>query len=201
MEIRTRFAPSPTGDLHLGGARTALFNWLFAQKEGGSFLLRIENTFDVEQYVFENLPMDVLKKNFLDIMKSGYSVSFFTHWLDRNINQIWIKSKSGDFLNLNNSFFGDSPAKRDLHPIKTNSAINCTPQMGISGPWHERLPHFKMNFTPTRINVFNFFAVKFYDDVPGFDAGLSRRATSTCACNLQPVHFRGVIRNNAGISI
>ena len=111
--------------------------------------LRIENTFDVEQYVFENLPMDVLKKNFLDIMKSGYSVSFFTHWLDRNINQIWIKSKSGDFLNLKNSFFGASPANRDLHPIKTNSAINCTPQMGISGPWHERLPHFKMNFTPS----------------------------------------------------
>ena len=44
MEIRTRFAPSPTGDLHLGGARTALFNYLFAKKMKGKFLLRIEDT-------------------------------------------------------------------------------------------------------------------------------------------------------------
>ncbi|MCH1510368.1 MAG: glutamate--tRNA ligase [Akkermansiaceae bacterium] len=42
--VRTRFAPSPTGYLHLGGARTALFNWLFAQKHGGSFILRVEDT-------------------------------------------------------------------------------------------------------------------------------------------------------------
>src|SRR5438270_26368 len=44
MPIRVRFAPSPTGYLHVGGARTALFNWLFARKEGGRFLLRIEDT-------------------------------------------------------------------------------------------------------------------------------------------------------------
>ena len=42
--VRTRFAPSPTGYLHLGGARTALFNWLFAKKHGGSFILRVEDT-------------------------------------------------------------------------------------------------------------------------------------------------------------
>jgi glutamyl-tRNA synthetase len=44
MTIRVRFAPSPTGYLHVGGARTALFNWLFARREGGRFLLRIEDT-------------------------------------------------------------------------------------------------------------------------------------------------------------
>ena len=44
MEIRTRFAPSPTGDLHIGGARTALFNYLFAKSMNGKFLLRIEDT-------------------------------------------------------------------------------------------------------------------------------------------------------------
>ena len=42
-EIRARFAPSPTGFLHVGGARTALFNWLFARHHGGKFLLRIED--------------------------------------------------------------------------------------------------------------------------------------------------------------
>ncbi|HEX16251.1 MAG TPA: glutamate--tRNA ligase, partial [Deltaproteobacteria bacterium] len=43
-EVRTRFAPSPTGYLHVGGARTALFNWLFARHHGGKFILRIEDT-------------------------------------------------------------------------------------------------------------------------------------------------------------
>lgn len=43
-EIITRFAPSPTGHLHIGGARTALFNWLLARKTGGRFVLRIEDT-------------------------------------------------------------------------------------------------------------------------------------------------------------
>ncbi|MBL8152393.1 MAG: glutamate--tRNA ligase [Blastocatellia bacterium] len=47
-EIRVRFAPSPTGYLHVGGARTALFNWLFARKVGGKFILRIEDT-DLER--------------------------------------------------------------------------------------------------------------------------------------------------------
>ena len=46
--VRVRFAPSPTGYLHLGGARTALFNWLFARKHGGVFILRIEDT-DVQR--------------------------------------------------------------------------------------------------------------------------------------------------------
>ncbi|RLA99517.1 MAG: glutamate--tRNA ligase, partial [Deltaproteobacteria bacterium] len=44
MKPRVRFAPSPTGLLHVGNARTALYNWLFAQREGGTFLLRIEDT-------------------------------------------------------------------------------------------------------------------------------------------------------------
>ena len=44
MTMRTRFAPSPTGFLHIGGARTALFNWLLANRHGGVFVLRIEDT-------------------------------------------------------------------------------------------------------------------------------------------------------------
>ena len=43
-KIRVRFAPSPTGYLHIGGVRTALFNWLFARHEGGTFIVRIEDT-------------------------------------------------------------------------------------------------------------------------------------------------------------
>src|SRR3990170_5946581 len=52
--VRVRFAPSPTGPLHVGGARTALFNWLFARSQGGVFVLRIEDT-DQLRSTYENL--------------------------------------------------------------------------------------------------------------------------------------------------
>ncbi|HEX3721589.1 MAG TPA: glutamate--tRNA ligase family protein, partial [Nitrolancea sp.] len=52
--IRVRMAPSPTGDLHVGGARTALFTWLFARHHGGDFLLRIEDT-DRKRFVDESM--------------------------------------------------------------------------------------------------------------------------------------------------
>ena len=51
--VRTRFAPSPTGHLHVGGARTAIFNWLFARHHGGTFILRIEDT-DAERSTRES---------------------------------------------------------------------------------------------------------------------------------------------------
>ena len=53
QQVRVRFAPSPTGYLHVGGARTALFNWLYARKTGGKFILRIEDT-DVERSTQES---------------------------------------------------------------------------------------------------------------------------------------------------
>lgn len=52
-DIRVRFAPSPTGNLHVGGARTALFNWLYARKLGGTFVLRVEDT-DTERSTRES---------------------------------------------------------------------------------------------------------------------------------------------------
>src|SRR5205823_2348592 len=54
MTVRTRFAPSPTGYLHIGGVRTALFNWLYARKHGGQFILRIDDT-DAQRNVAESL--------------------------------------------------------------------------------------------------------------------------------------------------
>ena len=54
-EVRLRFAPSPTGYLHVGGARTALFNWLLARKEKGKFILRIEDTEDVARSTQESV--------------------------------------------------------------------------------------------------------------------------------------------------
>ena len=62
MNIRVRFAPSPTGKLHVGNVRTALFNWLFARKNGGTFILRIEDTdADRSEAEYENELLEDLK--------------------------------------------------------------------------------------------------------------------------------------------
>jgi xylitol oxidase len=107
--------------------------------------------FHVRQDVYLNLPMAQLEKNFDEIMSGGYSVSLFTDWQTENINQVWIKSKvnENDTLPAAPEFFGARLADRNVHPILELSAENCTEQMGVPGPWYERLPHFKMGFTPS----------------------------------------------------
>jgi xylitol oxidase len=92
-----------------------------------------------------------LKKNFNEIVESGYSVSLFTDWQNESINEVWIKTKieEGKTYNFPDQFFGARAATKNLHPIAELSAENCTGQMGAPGPWYERLPHFKMGFTPS----------------------------------------------------
>ncbi len=111
----------------------------------------IEPAYQVRQYVYEDLPMWELEKHFPAIMSAGYSVSLFTGWRDENIDSVWIKSRVGVTGEWQGdaSFFGARAARHDLHPIKEVPAENCTAQMGIPGPWHERLPHFRMGFTPS----------------------------------------------------
>ena len=62
--------------------------------------------------------------------------------------QIWMKHKD-DGRETSTEFFGARTATRNLHPIAGISAENCTEQMGRASPWHERLPHFKMEFMPS----------------------------------------------------
>ncbi len=108
-------------------------------------------TFAMQQVVYRNLPMKELENNFEVIMSSGYSVSLFTDWKNKNVNEVWIKSRV-DGTKLNSfapEFYGAKLATKNLHPIEDQSAENCTEQMGISGPWYERMPHFKMGFKPS----------------------------------------------------
>jgi xylitol oxidase len=112
--------------------------------------LDIEKTFELRQDVFQDMPLEELEANFMEIMGAGYSVSLFTDWQDQKISQVWIKRRTDrENQDLGNSFYGATAATRDLHPITRLSAENCTPQMGVAGPWYERLPHFKMGFTPS----------------------------------------------------
>lgn len=108
-------------------------------------------TFMMRQYVYENLPITQLKEHFDTLMGSGYSVSLFTDWQKQRVNEVWIKSRleNGVAFKPEATFFGAKRAVRNLHPIAELSAENCTEQMGVPGPWYERLPHFRMGFTPS----------------------------------------------------
>src|SRR4030095_16371790 len=98
--------------------------------------LELEKTFQVRQDVFQELPLASLEKHFDEIMSSGYSVSLFTNWLHQKVSQVWIKRRTDKTVTeLGNDFFGAKAATRNLHPIVTMSAENCTDQMGVPGPW------------------------------------------------------------------
>ncbi len=112
--------------------------------------LDIQDTFQVRQDLFQDLPLQSLKDHFDEIMSAGYSVSLFTDWQNQIISQVWVKRKvDGTTKALGTDFFGAKAATQNLHPITRLSAENCTEQMGVAGPWYERLPHFKMGFTPS----------------------------------------------------
>ncbi len=113
--------------------------------------LDVQPTFDMRQYVYEDLPLSELKDHFDAIESSAYSVSLFTDWQEQRLNEVWIKSRveRGQAFDPQPEFFGAKRATRNLHPIAELSAENCTEQMGVSGPWYERLPHFRMGFTPS----------------------------------------------------
>lgn len=111
--------------------------------------LALQPTFKMKQVVYQNLPMAELEKNFEAIMSAGYSVSLFTDWTNKNVSEVWIKSKSEDMKEIAPEFYGAKLQTKNLHPIEALDAINCTDQMGVEGPWYERMPHFKMGFTPS----------------------------------------------------
>ena len=112
--------------------------------------LDVEPAFEMKQIVYQHLPFDALKNNYDAILTAAYSVSVFTDWKKRNFNQVWIKAKADDIADLaTNDFYGARPATKNLHPIIELDSENCTQQLRVPGPWHERLPHFRMNFTPS----------------------------------------------------
>jgi xylitol oxidase len=114
-------------------------------------MLKIQPTYQVRQYVYQNLPLRQMQDHFDEIQASGYSVSLFTDWRGKNISEVWIKSRVGDGRRFTGppELFGAKLARQNLHPIADISAENCTEQMGVPGPWYDRLPHFRMGFTPS----------------------------------------------------
>ncbi len=113
--------------------------------------LDLQPTFLMKQYVYENLPLPQMQEHFDAIEGSGYSVSLFTDWQKKRVNEVWVKTRleAGQEFKPAPELFGAKLATKNLHPIAELSAENCTEQMGVPGPWFERLPHFRMGFTPS----------------------------------------------------
>ena len=111
----------------------------------------IQPTYMMRQYVYENLPLSEMKDHYDAIQASAYSVSLFTDWQNQRFSEVWLKSRveKGQAFDATPEFFGAKLATKNLHPIAELSAENCTEQMGVPGPWYERLPHFRMGFTPS----------------------------------------------------
>jgi alditol oxidase len=111
--------------------------------------LDLQPAFEVRQHVYENLPLADLDQHFEEVMARGYSVSLLTDWQRERVNQVWVKQRVSGGEAAEAGLFGATAATQPRHPIDGISAASCTEQLGIPGPWHERLPHFRMNFTPS----------------------------------------------------
>lgn len=109
--------------------------------------LDIVKSFQAKQYVYQHLPLSEACDHFAEIMSSGYSVSFFTRW--EEMDELWIKLREDQEFEPPQDYYGGQLASKNLHPIADLASENCTDQLGVPGVWYERLPHFKMGFTPS----------------------------------------------------
>lgn len=111
-----------------------------------SLTLDVVPSFEVRQYVYEGLPWKRLENDFPEIVASAYSVSLFTDWSGPRVNQVWLKQRIDE---PDPRPPDATPADGPRHPIAGMPAGSCTAQGGVPGPWHERLPHFRAEFTPS----------------------------------------------------
>lgn len=108
--------------------------------------LDVVPAFEIRQYVYDDLPRDRLESHLPEILGAGYSVSLFTNWAGPDINHAWLKRTEAM---PDGPWFGARPADGPRHPVPGVPADNSTEQYGVPGPWHARLPHFRMEFSPS----------------------------------------------------
>ena len=110
--------------------------------------LDVEPSFEVRQDVFVGLSWTALLDHFDEIMACGYSVSVFTVFAEA-VDMVWVKSRTDSGQPVPGTLYGATPATVDLHPVIGLDPTPCTPQLGRPGPWYDRLPHFRLGFTPS----------------------------------------------------
>lgn len=100
--------------------------------------------FEVAQHIHLGLPLADL--DFETVSALAYSVSLFTDWHAPRFTQVWLKQRTDRPV----PGFPWAPAATEpVHPVPGMPAVNCTEQLGVPGPWHERLPHFRAEFMPS----------------------------------------------------
>jgi len=115
-----------------------------------SLVLELVPSFDLSQWVYEDLPLETLDDHFDELMASGYSVSMFTDWRAPRLTQLWIKQPPGVPCPVTQEpWFTASPALSARNPVPGAPPENCTEQLGVPGRWHDRLPHFRAEFKPS----------------------------------------------------
>ena len=110
--------------------------------------LDVQPAYQVKQQVFEGLSWKALSDHFDEITSCGYSVSIFTRW-GQTHDQVWVKSRTDEPDRVEGDLFGAVAATVDRHPIVELDPTPCTPQLGRPGLWSDRLPHFRMSYTPS----------------------------------------------------
>jgi alditol oxidase len=100
--------------------------------------------FELGQQVFEGLPWASVEANLHEVLALGYSTSLFTRWSEAGIDQVWVKSAAPL-----DACFGATAADGPRNPVAGADPANATEQLGAPGPSAERLPHFRLGFTPS----------------------------------------------------
>ncbi|UVI28430.1 FAD-binding protein [Paenibacillus spongiae] len=113
--------------------------------------LDVVPAFQMSQEVYEHVPLTTLNEQFDHIFSGAYSVSLFTDWKEAAFNQVWVKRKISEHgsSQAEPHYYGAARATSRLHPVPGITAESCNEQLGIPGPWHERMPHFRMDFVPS----------------------------------------------------
>jgi alditol oxidase len=113
--------------------------------------LEVQPTYKVAQAVYQGLSFDELGRHFEEIFASGYSVSVFTDWQNHRAGQLWVKRrlKEGDANQWAPEIYGAKLATEKLHPLAGHPTESVTDQLGVPGPWYDRLPHFRIGQTPS----------------------------------------------------
>ena len=121
--------------------------------------LDIRPTYTVRQRLFGGLPWEAVTGRFDEVTSAAYSVSLFTTWAEETVSLAWIKELAdpgagastavGTATAAGDDFFGAPALTEPRHMIATMDVRNTTEQLGVPGPWSERLAHFRFEFTPS----------------------------------------------------
>ncbi|MCG7524452.1 FAD-binding protein [Streptomyces sp. OfavH-34-F] len=135
------------GDEHFDGSVVALG----ALGVVTTLTLDLVPAFDVRQWVYEDLPVTALRGAFDEVMSAAYSVSLFTRWRGDLIDQVWLKRRADapGTADEPSRWLGAVRADGPRHPVPGMPADSCTPQLGLPGPSPFRLPHFRLEHTPS----------------------------------------------------